>query len=605
MSLEDKLTNLQTRSKEIKSFLSKKEGSFESLKSREEEVTQKVSKAKGRLSLKFEVENFLEDLQSEIHQKAVGNYEKLLTAIANDVLDGNNIIGLNLYTERGLPALDIFLETENGEKEDIIEGAGGSMTNVMSLGLRMIATVKSGERKFVALDEPDCWISPKRVKNFYNIISELSKKLGLQSLVISHHSIDLLPEDFSIVELKSDENGAIQSINDPNTYFWKDDEIGIRKIKLKNFMSHKETEIKLNPGVTSIIGENNLGKSVFLRGLRAASYGECSDTDIKHGEKKLEVELEVENNKVIRFSRQSNRNPRNEWTLEDKNGNILFDKDHNTEFKTGGRNVPEWVQKILRINKVNGFDNQLSHQKFPVFLLGEGPSKRASVLSIGKESGYIRDMILKHKEKNKEDSIIIKEGEEEVYQIQEKLKKFKNLPDLKTVVDKFLQEVENSINNEKKKNNIHFLQNEILELSDKISKQNKIKDIISSYDHANIETIEETIEISHRLQKTGTHLSEVERKIESKKEALKALEMLPNEIPNLHDLKSMKKTELDIDKISKKIGESKKEEIKIKKDLEEAEKEINSILQEHNNLCPTCGQKVKSVEEFIEGQHES
>jgi DNA repair exonuclease SbcCD ATPase subunit len=605
MSLEDKLTNLQTRSKEIKSFLSKKEGSFESLKSREEEVTQKVSKAKGRLSLKFEVENFLEDLQSEIHQKAVGNYEKLLTAIANDVLDGNNIIGLNLYTERGLPALDIFLETENGEKEDIIEGAGGSMTNVMSLGLRMIATVKSGERKFVALDEPDCWISPKRVKNFYNIISELSKKLGLQSLVISHHSIDLLPEDFSIVELKSDENGAIQSINDPNTYFWKDDEIGIRKIKLKNFMSHKETEIKLNPGVTSIIGENNLGKSVFLRGLRAASYGECSDTDIKHGEKKLEVELEVENNKVIRFSRQSNRNPRNEWTLEDKNGNILFDKDHNTEFKTGGRNVPEWVQKILRINKVNGFDNQLSHQKFPVFLLGEGPSKRASVLSIGKESGYIRDMILKHKEKNKEDSIIIKEGEEEVYQIQEKLKKFKNLPDLKTVVDKFLQEVENSINNEKKKNNIHFLQNEILELSDKISKQNKIKDIISSYDHANIETIEETIEISHRLQKTGTHLSEVERKIESKKEALKALEMLPNETPNLHDLKSMKKTELDIDKISKKIGESKKEEIKIKKDLEEAEKEINSILQEHNNLCPTCGQKVKSVEEFIEGQHES
>ena len=82
-------------------------------------------------------------------------------------------------------------------------------------------------------------------------------------------------------------------------------------------MSHSDTELHLHPGANAIIGQNNIGKSVFIRALRALAYGEASDSDIKHDEKMLSVAVEIENNVVVRFTRQKRRNPVNEWTLED------------------------------------------------------------------------------------------------------------------------------------------------------------------------------------------------------------------------------------------------------------------------------------------------
>ena len=462
-SLEQKLRN-------VRKDVSKIEGVNQSLKQQESDLINKVGKAKGRLLLKPKVDAFLEEMQNELHQKAVGTYETLLTAIANDVLDTDKPVGLELYTERGLPALDIFIDAGNDNKEDIVNGAGGSMTNVISLGLRMIATVKSGMRKFVALDEPDCWVSPKRVPSFYNVINGLSSKLRLQSFVISHHSMELLPDEFSIVELKKNERGQVTCISDPIRYNWTKDELGIRRIKLINFMSHNNTEIFLNPGVTAVIGENHLGKSVFIRALRALSYGESSDSDISHGEKKLEVEIEIENDKVIRFTREKKRNPINEWTLEDKDGNILFNKENSTEYKTGGRSVPDWVINLLKIDKFEGFDHQLSHQKFPVFLLGEGPSKRASVLAIGKESGYIQNMIVTHKEKCKEDASTVRDGEKKIYEIQSKLE---NLKEINAIID-IVQEQEDKLSSMK------FDNDETIKINQSFEKIYNLKDRIES-----------------------------------------------------------------------------------------------------------------------------
>src|SRR3546814_11651500 len=73
----------------------------------------------------------------------------------------------------------------------------------------------------------------------------------------------------------------------PNRRQWtSSEEIGLRAIRLRNFMSHRASEILLAPGVNALVGDNNLGKSVLMRALRAVCYGECSDADIRHGEKR-------------------------------------------------------------------------------------------------------------------------------------------------------------------------------------------------------------------------------------------------------------------------------------------------------------------------------
>jgi hypothetical protein len=60
-------------------------------------------------------------------------------------------------------------------------------------------------------------------------------------------------------------------------------------------------------------------------------------------------------------------------------------EDKGVRLETGGRTTPAWVEEMFGITKVEGLDVHIAHQKFPVFLLGEPPSKRSAVLSIGQE----------------------------------------------------------------------------------------------------------------------------------------------------------------------------------------------------------------------------
>ena len=55
-------------------------------------------------------------------------------------------------------------------------------------------------------------------------------------------------------------------------------------------------------------------------------------------------------------------------------------------------------------------DVHIAHQKFPVFLLGETPSRRSAVLSIGQEAGYIRDMLVIHRERCRRDNDLVRNG---------------------------------------------------------------------------------------------------------------------------------------------------------------------------------------------------
>ena len=68
----------------------------------------------------------------------------------------------------------------------------------------------------------------------------------------------------------------------------------ISKIKIKNFRSHKNTEIELSSGVNIICGDNDLGKSTILRALNWVNNNKPSgDSYITHGKNKSTVSIRV------------------------------------------------------------------------------------------------------------------------------------------------------------------------------------------------------------------------------------------------------------------------------------------------------------------------
>lgn len=65
------------------------------------------------------------------------------------------------------------------------------------VGLRFIALSQLAEkdhRRFLVLDEQDCWLRPDLVPHLMGIVHTIAHKLGFQVLVISHHNIDLFRE---------------------------------------------------------------------------------------------------------------------------------------------------------------------------------------------------------------------------------------------------------------------------------------------------------------------------------------------------------------------------------------------------------------------------
>lgn len=81
-----------------------------------------------------------------------------------------------------------------GKPEDILTGQGGSVCNIISVGLRLIALSQLDEqqhRRFLVLDEQDCWLKPDLVPHLMSIIHTIAHKLQFQVLVISHHNVDL------------------------------------------------------------------------------------------------------------------------------------------------------------------------------------------------------------------------------------------------------------------------------------------------------------------------------------------------------------------------------------------------------------------------------
>ena len=70
-----------------------------------------------------------------------------------------------------------------------MRGQGGSVANIVSVGLRMFAITTLDERRhrrFLVLDEQDCWLHPDLVSKLVRIVQEAGAALGFQVLMISH-----------------------------------------------------------------------------------------------------------------------------------------------------------------------------------------------------------------------------------------------------------------------------------------------------------------------------------------------------------------------------------------------------------------------------------
>ncbi len=163
----------------------------EQTRQEEAEARRRRDLSTARVAMLERVTGVLEDLSQTLFQELVGVIEAQLTKALQEVLEQPIALKARLVWKHNAPGVDFEIERA-GHPEDIMRGQGGSVTNILSVGLRMfaLATLDPKEhRPFLVLNEQDCWLKPELVPRLVKIIHDAGRALGFQILLVSHHDV--------------------------------------------------------------------------------------------------------------------------------------------------------------------------------------------------------------------------------------------------------------------------------------------------------------------------------------------------------------------------------------------------------------------------------
>jgi len=138
----------------------------------------------------------------------------------------------------------------------------------------------------------------------------------------------------------------------------------IEYIKIKNFLSHKNTNIRFSHGVNAIIGDSDSGKSAVMKALDWVINNKPAGDEFVSwtaGKESTTVEIGINGRKIIRKRTKSENS---------------YQVDDNDPYRAFGQGVPEDVQKIINIQDVN-----IHRQPDSPFLLSETSGKVANYIN--------------------------------------------------------------------------------------------------------------------------------------------------------------------------------------------------------------------------------
>ena len=145
------------------------------------------------LAVAEKVTGALEQLNQQLFQQLLGIVQEKLTIALQEILEQPIQFKATAEFKRGAATVEFSVERD-GNSEDIIRGQGGSVANILSVGLRMFALTTLDEtkhRRFLVLDEQDCWLRPDLVPRLVKMVHDAGHALGFQVLMISHHDVSI------------------------------------------------------------------------------------------------------------------------------------------------------------------------------------------------------------------------------------------------------------------------------------------------------------------------------------------------------------------------------------------------------------------------------
>jgi len=138
----------------------------------------------------------------------------------------------------------------------------------------------------------------------------------------------------------------------------------IEYIHIKNFLSHKNSRVDFDPGVNSIVGNSDAGKSAIIKALDWVFNNNPSGDEFINwyaGKEPAIVEIGINGHKITRLKSKT----KNLYQLDDEEPDRAF-----------GVAVPEKIAKVININPAS-----LHRQPDPAFLISQNSPTVAAYIN--------------------------------------------------------------------------------------------------------------------------------------------------------------------------------------------------------------------------------
>ena len=158
-----------------------------------EALNAKAARLRASIALEPKISAALDQLSKELFGRIARLVEEKLTLALEEIFGEPLRLKVEQDFKRGTATLRFAME-RNGEREEVLKGQGGSVANVLSVGLRMLALANldpQRHRRFLVLDEQDAWLHPDLVPRLVKVVKEAARALGFQVIMISHHDLDV------------------------------------------------------------------------------------------------------------------------------------------------------------------------------------------------------------------------------------------------------------------------------------------------------------------------------------------------------------------------------------------------------------------------------
>lgn len=530
------------------------------------------------LDINAEVMDFLDKFSKRSYEENLLNYERLLSYYVNDVFMSKNVeekeILIELVEKVNSLAIDIYIQNKGSEnKEDIVKSNGGGIANIVAVGLKVLSlfnlNLSNGYRKFLVLDEADCWLKePDGAKNeaFYKQLYEISKHCNMQIFIISHWDIPLsIPAKRIHLSLNKDKTMRIEDQTVVNEDLSNFNDSYVKKIALKNFESHRDTTIELSPRITILTGDNNIGKSAVVRAFRSVFFFDGSDLQINHEANEAKVYVELSDQQSVLWTRKRKGNIPEEYFLNVFNKEGKFSSKNNVnqaiDLKFSKKKMMETgiLGEVFGIYKYNNLDLQLGDQKDPIGILKLDSKDKAIALFSDINFKFYKKLSETHKQNYRLKQVENTLNNKKIAENEKKLNVLENLQFVENIDFAEITQQINEFNQlEEKQNKLNILNGELEILKE-----------LKSLEKINLN--KNKLDINKNISQVK-HISELSEKLNQYKKILLILK-------ELQDLKENKKI-VDLKKKCKEIflmSEDFKQIYQLNKQYKELNDNINKL----------------------------